>query len=372
MAGRKILCSVLQAVSTMNQALLIKKLFQKQGYEFNLRNTITPVEFDSDDVVGAMWFQLAGAAFLSDAVVPYLFVKNKPRIVYVTIEGIPTRGNFIHSNIPRMKFTAVSNFVAKCLKEAGLTVEGVVHHGVDMDLANYVLSMAEIRRKQLDERFGDRVKFLFVGRDDPRKGLNLLGQAVRMLNEKGLGKEFVLLMITDKSAMRHFTGLNNVVLLHKQGELKYSDVLLNMAAVDYGVFPTVCEGFGLPLLEQNSVGRPVIHSWFEPLSEFSSKEYNYAFDHIDTEYVKCGDTQYWIFHLYPPQWLAEVIADAIDLIRNKREEYEYYCSEAMKGAANWDYRITYQPFLRKMGCSRDLVKQAKDEVKKIKEGLENR
>jgi len=369
MTVRRVLCNVLEAVSTQNQAQLIRKLFIQHGYDFALRRTITSAEFGSEDVVGAIWFQLAGAAFLSDAVVPYLFIRDKQKIVYVTIEGIPTKGNFIHSNIPRMKFTAVSNFVAKCLKEANLTVEGVVHHGVDMDLANYVLSMAEMRRKQLDERFGDRVKFLFVGRNDPRKGLNLLASAVRMLNEKGLSKDFVVLMITDESAMAKFRGLNNVNLLHKQGELKYSDVILNMAAVDYGVFPTICEGFGLPLLEQNSVGRPVLHAWFEPLSEFSSKDYNYTYNYLDTEYVRCGDTQYWFFHLYPPQWLAEVMRDAIDLIRNSREEYEHYCSEAMKGAANWDYRITYQPFLRKFGYSREEREDIKDEAKKAKERL---
>jgi len=341
-----VLASVLNSSSTNNQFGLISKLFEENNILMKRVTTVANPELEKDDVLGAFWFQLASAPFIQDAVVPYLF-SNKPRIVYVTIEGVPRKGNYIHTNIPRMKFTAVSKFVAKCLTLAGLKVERITHHAIDVQISKNAVKQSDTLRRQLENEYKERVKFLYVGRHDPRKGLKNLATAIKILNDKGLSDKFVVLLITNPEAEILFKDLPNTNLIKHEGSLVYADVLKFMASVDYGVFPSFAEGFGLPVLEQNSVGKPVVHAWFEPLSEFSSQDFNFVFDFIEIQPVKCGVTQDWLFHLYPPEYLAEMMADAIDVYYNNRKEYEEYCKKAMEHTKKWDYKKIYKPFVER-------------------------
>jgi len=267
----KVLLSVLYATSTMNQANLIKRLIEEKGYEAEYKSTITLYDMKDPEVHAVLWFQLATVPFLSDAVVPYI-MGTKPRAIYVTVEGIPTKATVIHSNIPRCSFIANSKFTADCLKRVGLRVLDVVHHAVDPVAVRQAKTMVDHYRKEFDEKYGDRVKFLYVGRNDPRKALNKLSIAVDILNQEGV-RDWVLLLHSEESAKSLFNK-DNCDFVGHFGTLKYHEILAMMGAADYVIFPSVSEGFGLPVLEANAMGKPVLHCWMPPLSEFSSEEYN--------------------------------------------------------------------------------------------------
>jgi len=347
----RVLISVLKAVSTVNQAQLIRKLIESKGFEVEFKTTITLDDLNDVENYAFLWFTIGTVQYAGDAVVPYLFTR-KPRAVYVTVEGLPTRGSVIHTNMTRLDFIANSYFTAKCLKQVGLRVIDVVHHAIDEDLSTDIFQNKHKLREKLcnwlGEKAKDKVIFLCVSRHDPRKALNKLAHAVRILNEGGV-KDFLLLMLTDMSARKLFQNLDNVIFIANFGGLSFKKVLEFMSACDYTVFPSVCEGFGLPVLESMSVGTPVLHNWMPPLKEFSSTEFNFVWDYEEEKLVQCGHTQYWIFHDYPPEYLAEMMEWAIDVRKNHKEDYENYSQSAYEHAKHWDYRKVYPKLLRYLG-----------------------
>jgi len=258
MVGRTVYISPLQADSMLNQANLFKKLLQECGYEGVFKSTITVEDLDKDDVAGAIWFQLASINFIGDAIVPYI-LGRKPKVLYVTCEGVLTKGNVVHSNIKRCEFVAVSNFVKECLQSVGLKVRKVVHHAIDWKLCGQVHEKNLIQRRQIQQYAKDRVKFIVVARDDPRKNLKGLAEAMKILNKKGYEKDYVVFLISDESAKQKFHGINNAVFIKSFGGSAHEFVLGYIACCDYLIHPAYSEGFGLPVLEANAVGIPAIH-----------------------------------------------------------------------------------------------------------------
>jgi len=283
------------ASSIINQANMIKKLIEKAGYECELKSCLRLQDLRDPDNYGFLYFTLATVSFLSGHT--YVMLENKlrfhkPMALYVTIEGVPTKANIHNSNMPKLDYIANSNFTKECLERQGLRVIDVVHHAVDMDLCDKARELSSLTRRTLDHQFGDRVKILYVGRNDPRKNLQTLSRAIDMVNERSKDK-YVLLLHSDPNAKELFKQ-ENVVQIGMFGSRDYQYVLSLMAACDYVVFPSRSEGFGLPVLEANAVGKPVIHCWFPPLSEFSSKDFNFVFDYVEERLVNQGHVQYWV------------------------------------------------------------------------------
>ncbi|HIP92674.1 MAG TPA: hypothetical protein EYH25_04420, partial [Thermotoga sp.] len=225
----KVLVSPLQADSMINQANLFKKLLEESGFEVEFKSTITFRDLEDNNVKGAIWFQLATPPFIGDAVVTYL-MSNKPCVLYVTIEGVPKRGAVAHSNIPRCQFVAVSHFVKDCLKSVGLKVKRVVHHAIDWEFCGKIDKYTRIEQKIVENKAKDKVRFIVVARDDPRKNLKGLADALKILDKKGLSKEFVVFLITNDTAKEKFQGLSNVVFLKPFGGSDHKTILGYMKA----------------------------------------------------------------------------------------------------------------------------------------------
>jgi len=360
MVGRVVYISPLQAESMLNQANLFKKLLQECGYDAVFKSTITVEDLNKDDTAGAIWFQLATINFIGDAIVPYILGK-KPKVLYVTIEGVPTRGNVAHSNIKRCEFVAVSNFVKECLQSVGLKVRNVVHHAIDWKLCGEIHKKNIIQRRQIQQYAKDRVKFIVVARDDPRKNLKGLAEAMKILNKKGYEKDYVVFLITEDSAKQKFEGINNAVFIKSFGGSAHEFILGYMACCDYLIHPAFSGGFELPILEANAVGIPAIHQDAPPMNEFTSPDFNFMFNYIDKQAVKCNMYQYWIFHIFTPDMLAEMIAYAIDVYKNHKDEYQEYCTKAREWTKNWDYHVKYVELMRelKLAIPKDLIDYVK-------------
>jgi len=346
----KVIISPLNAVSTINQANLVRKLLEEKGYESELKGTITIPMIQDSRNYAFLWLTLASPLFLTDAVAPYLFTK-KPRAVYVTLEGIPTKAMVNASNIPRLEFIAVSNFVKDCLRKLDLKVKDVVHHAIDYKLCSDIAKRSKMLKEQFKEKYGDKCLILYNGRHDPRKKVDRLIRAIKYLQVKGRD-DFVLLMITEKSVeniLEMEKLKKNVDIIAHFGTIPYHRVLELISACDYLVFPSVAEGFGLPLLEANALGVPVIHCWFPPLSEFSSQDFNFTWNYTDEILVNNPPSQYWIFHEYPIEALVDGIEFAVDTYNDNKEEYNEYCIKARKHAKSWDYRKIYPKLLKYLG-----------------------
>lgn len=347
MRGNTVYISTLQAESMINQANLFKKLLEECGYIGIFKSTISVEDLNDDNVAGGIWFQLATINFIGDAIVPHL-LSRKPTVLYVTVEGILTRGNILHTNLSRCNFIAVSNFVKDCLLQSGLKVSKVVHHAVDWELCGKIKNRSIVQRRQIEKLAGDRVRFIVVARDDPRKNLGGLADAMRLLNRKGYEKEYVVFIISNDSAKGKFKDIENAVFIKGFGGSAHEMVLGYMSHCHYLIHPAFCEGFGLPILEANAVGIPAIHVDAPPMNEFSSPDFNFVWNYIDKQAVKANDYQYWIFHIFTPDMLAEVIAYAIDVFKNSKDEYNEYCAKAREWTKDWDYHVKYVELMREL------------------------
>ncbi len=141
----------------------------------------------------------------------------------------------------------------------------VVYHGVDP--AFHPLPQGQVaafrRRRGLPERF-----LFFVGTLEPRKNLKRLVQAFARLHDDRLG--LVLAggkgwLYTDLFALVENLGLQDRILF--PGYVPGQDLPLWYNAALALVYPSLYEGFGLPVLEAQACGTPVLTSNTSSLPE---------------------------------------------------------------------------------------------------------
>lgn len=336
--SNRVLASILISSSTINQAEIIKKYILSKGYQVLFKGGISSNDGKKECNVAFLWFQLATARYLGGAVAPY-FMINKPKAVYVTVEGIPHKSTVLCSNIPRMELIANSHHTAKCLRQADLKVVDVVHHAMDTDACIEIKKRSKVIRQKWEDEYGDRTKIIFVGRNDPRKGIEHLTRALDMVHEDIMNQAVFLFLCENKidGIWKH----QNVIELGKFGSLMYDQVLELIGASDYLLFPSMAEGFGLPVLEASAMGIPSIHCWMPPLDEFSSKEFNFVFGYSHQEMINNANVQYWLFHNYRPELLSEMIQEAISVHHNSKSQYDEYCDKALEHSKGWDYKKIY-------------------------------
>jgi len=341
-----VLFSVFKATSIWNQAELIRRCLEAHGINVVFKRYISLWDIIWKKGDAYMWFAVLNPTWIVDSAVVYIEAKKETgrAVFYTTIEGIPYRTLAQNTGVKYVDFVANSKFTADCLKKAGLKVKCVVHHAIDYDLCRKAEEKSGRLRQKLKSDFKDRVIFLYVGRDDHRKQLDRLMKAVDILNTKH-PHDFVLLCWTELRRPKLFER-PNVKVCGTFGSRPYFDVLKLMASVDYTVFPSVCEGFGLPVLESMAVGTPVVHCWFPPLSEFSLKYANITFDYSYEEFWKTTAEQYFWMHMYDPEDLADAMARAIDIYLNYPDEYTEMKFMCMGHAGHWDYKDVYKPFVR--------------------------
>jgi glycosyltransferase involved in cell wall biosynthesis len=170
------------------------------------------------------------------------------------------------------KSITVSEFSARELVELyGLKREHirVIHNGVSEDFVprRDDQAMAELRKRigLTAEHF-----VLFIGGADPRKNHQIFLEAAEMVRRK-LGPRMLVLVGSpihpfgsyEESARRR--SLTEKVIC--PGRLSTHDLQLLYSSTDLFVFPSLYEGFGMPVLEAMACGAPVLTSNSTALAE---------------------------------------------------------------------------------------------------------
>jgi glycosyltransferase involved in cell wall biosynthesis len=211
------------------------------------------------------------------------FVKTCPQVVSIhdmTFHLVPGRHSlhklvYFRTMIPAMirqsdMLIAISECTKRDLLRFVTTDEGkikVVHHGVET-------RFQPVREKsQLDrvrEKYGLGRKFiLYVGLIEPRKNLENLVDAYAASNLCGeldlvlagnLGWDYARLM--EKIQAPRLGGR-----IHLPGYIADSDLPALYSLAEIFVYPSVYEGFGLPVLEAMACGAPVVTSAVSSLPE---------------------------------------------------------------------------------------------------------
>jgi glycosyltransferase involved in cell wall biosynthesis len=150
----------------------------------------------------------------------------------------------------------------------------VVYLGCSKKLERIPVEQSRIR---LSAEYGLTEPFLFyVGGTDYRKNLPFLLKAFAKIRKRGYPGSLVLGGETFQLDIPEIRELNRLTkklqidqLVFKPGYIPDQDLACFYSACDFFVFPSLYEGFGLPVLEALSCGAPVLSSSVTSIPEVS-------------------------------------------------------------------------------------------------------
>ncbi len=136
----------------------------------------------------------------------------------------------------------------------------VIHEGVE----DY--NKLNIKENDIDEKFKfEKQYFLFIGTLEPRKNLVRLITAFNQFLQESEDKDFILVLAGKKGWKyeKIFTTIKDLNLEDKViylGYVSLSEKVYLLKKAYAFVFPSLYEGFGLPILEAMNLGVPIITS----------------------------------------------------------------------------------------------------------------
>jgi glycosyltransferase involved in cell wall biosynthesis len=278
---------------------------------------------------------------------------NVPCIYYGVVEG---RLNEKHVKpwMSEARIVTPSKYVRDKLTEAGLTVVGVVHHGVDLNLIEQARKYGKYRRKELCDKVGGcdgKVLCVTVSNSHPRKGLALLNRMANIVHKKD--DNVVFYVVTEPKGQQYFNA-PNVVVDTGFGSRSRVDALSLIAAADIYVSPSMAEGFGLTILDSMALGVPVVHAELPPLMEFSegfTVPVEYV-SYFDVDFYSGGATVSGIIyenHVYDVEIFAEVLLQVVDYVRSRSDIIDDYRGRCELKVKEYDINVKYKELLKYLG-----------------------
>jgi len=271
-------------------------------------------------------------------------VNKIPSVVYTTVEGEPKRWLVKYWIRRDLIFIANSKFTEKMLNRVDIEPVGMIHHGVNFSEIEKAKTQAKKLKQKLKEELGVKVVFGTVVSGHRRKGLEYFAQAVRTFREKIKDAGFYVL--TGREGANKLIGLDGVKVSTEFGKLMRDEILALIGSFDFYVQPSLCEGFGLPVLEAMGLGVPCIHPDYEPLTEFSSNSLNFTVKVVREEYQDLGDGILYLCHYYEPNEMAEKMEKAYELYICNRKAYLAKSSQVKRQAKKFDCVKKYEEFLK--------------------------
>lgn len=144
----------------------------------------------------------------------------------------------------------------------------VIHCGFNEDFRHLTAKESEVILR--DTKLKQGVSFiLHVGSDLPRKNRKLLVDMAHVIGSKWAGFICFAGDSVDKDLIDHAKslGLENRIISIKRPD--HNTLLALYSTCDAFIFPSFSEGFGMPLIEAQACGAPVIASNIEPMPEIS-------------------------------------------------------------------------------------------------------
>jgi len=269
---------------------------------------------------------------------------------YTTTEGRILADEGFLSIFDSFDIVANSQYTAKKIEETGLKVNAVVYHGVSESKVMAVFAYRHAR-KELRDIFKNKVIFFVVMSTRRRKGWKEFLESWKLVN-KEVRKNSVVLYISEKPLQKLIeeAGLSGeFVNIADMGRLEHWKVMLFMYASDFLIFPSLAEGFGLPLLEATAVGTPSIANKLPPFTEFAHPK-TFFVEPVKVEYYRprgepVGGIEYEL-HFYRPEDMAKKIEEAFYFYINERDEYEALRKELMEYAKQFYTDRVYSWFIK--------------------------
>lgn len=230
--------------------------FQQQISEESIRQSDVIVGFDTSSWILIKRAHLNGKKFILDVSIGHPVVKDE---VYSTIRDAYPEWSFnLKKKKPRYleleyaemrdsdQIVVASSFSRFTYVQQGIPAEKIVviPYGVEAD--KFRFSQKSIETKKL--------RFVFVGLVDARKGVPLLLDAWREISHENA--ELTLIGPVSNSIraiIQQFDPSIKII-----GRLSFDEICLRLTEYDVLVFPSFFEGFGLVIPESMAAGLPVI------------------------------------------------------------------------------------------------------------------
>jgi len=137
----------------------------------------------------------------------------------------------------------------------------IVPHGVDLDRFNPTISGKKVRKRF---NIRDDTLLLYVGRLEAHKGLRWLLKAIKIITDERKNIKIKVIIVGSGSERKSLEvlakRLNITDFIIFAGRVSEKELPIYYAASDIFIIPSLYEGFGLPILEAQASGSPVIGS----------------------------------------------------------------------------------------------------------------
>jgi len=245
------------------------------------------------------------------------FLGSSQIVFYGTTEGHSFLDEASLRTARQIKIIAVSNFVKQMLGEIGISVAGVVHHGVDMRNRRVDTQFYRALKRKLRNK-----KVIFaVSANHSRKGLDNLLCAYGLVEQEI--KNAYLIVHSEPTGYYNLSKiaknlkLKGVWLTNLFGKLSPSRLNAIYKLCNVYVQPSYCEGFGFPMLEAFRFDKPVIAVDAPPFNEVvRNRDTGTLIPLKGITWLNFADLVLFKMHMYQPQDLASAM---LELISNPHE-----------------------------------------------------
>jgi len=349
---KKVLIQTGKAVSLNEVARQIGYVLEQRGIVTHLNRHTPTLPYYNEFVDAVIFVYPCAPAWCIQWFYHYVKAKrelNGRAVYYTTIEGIPKRQMIPDWVYRDVEFIANSNYTKQCLRKVGLPVIDVIPHGVLEIEIKQANELSEKYEKLIRSEFKDKVIFGFVGDMNFRKGWDKLLKAIEMLRERT--KEFQVLFITKKEILKYIQNIPSTSLVSEFGIRSHVEIMGFLKAIDFLVFPSHAEGFGLPVLEANAVGTPAIICNLPVFREYADLNSNVVFDYVDVQYFDNQDGVMYEMYMYKVEDLKSALEYAIDIKKNYPSMYEEMKVKVSEKVKNFRSENLYVKFINYLNLS---------------------
>jgi len=338
--------SLRTAASFKNQAFYIYKAAVHYGFECEDKDLAERMNFPKERwdrviVLAPLW-----PRYIFDSVrlaAPWVAGSFT---LYGPVDGPYTQNVQIEQVLKNLQVVTTSRFCYDCMTRSGVNVRGVVYHGIDHSEFEFEdLPRYDRPRKLREQHPGKTIYFSNV---NPlhRKGLPHLAEALKVLSEKRRGEWIFYLHTGRGKALKLCPDLEKIpdlVIEDAYNTLPFRQIALKTLACDHFVWPSLLEGFGLPVLEAAAAGRSIICLDVEPMNEIVGPSEAWLFPSKGIREERWeGPGCLAQLHEYESLSLAEAMMEAMDHPKESREKG----LKAYERSKEFDYRKVYEPLVK--------------------------
>jgi len=338
--------SLRSAASFRNQSALLYKTGVKMGYLVEEKDLAERVNFPHETwdrmiILAPLW-----PRYCFDSVrlaAPWVARKTT---LYGPVDGPYTLNVQLFEVLKNLPIVTTSKFCFEALRRSGVQARGICYHGINHEDFKFGDVEGLPRMKGLRQRYPGRTIFFSNINPLHRKGLPHLAKALKVLQEKRPGKWIFILHTGRAKALELCPDLaktQDLIIEDAYNVLPYGEIAFKTACCDVFVWPSLLEGFGLPLLEAMASRKAIVCLNVEPMNELVSHDEAFMFPCsglIEEKWDAPGCMAQ--LHDYDPELLAESMLVAMDNPKERDEK----AKAAYKRSLDFNYLKVYKPLIR--------------------------